>query len=199
MVQRIIYFLFLRQLIRLFRQRLPSSHVFYYRSPIHQNHYVLSFAFAFEKEDEVYQFAVAPPYSFSRLQSYLGVIENKYLGLFVRTELAKSLVNIVYVCNCSSSYNIPGFFISKEENLNYLRLIMLNAPIRQNKRMASGLSWFLSGLIRVSRQLRSFARVRPYKYNNELCNLNVHSFCRIFGVYIKQPSDCQHFAGEFYI
>lgn len=76
----------------LFRQRLPTSHVFYYRSPIHQNHYVLSFAFAFEKEDEVYQFAIAPPYSFSRLQSYLSVIETRYPGLFERSELAKSLV-----------------------------------------------------------------------------------------------------------
>lgn len=75
------------------RQRLPRQHVFYYRSPVHQNHYVLSFAFAFEKEDEVYQFAVAPPYSFSRLQSYLGVLETRFAGTFVRSELAKSLVD----------------------------------------------------------------------------------------------------------
>lgn len=74
------------------RQRLPRQHVFYYRSPVHQNHYVLSFAFAFEKEDEVYQFAVAPPYSFSRLQSYLTVMETRFAGTFVRSELTKTLV-----------------------------------------------------------------------------------------------------------
>lgn len=73
-------------------QRLPRHHVFYHRSPMHQNHYVLSFAFAFEKEDEVYQFAVAPPYSFSRLQAYLGVLEQRFAGKFVRSELTKTLV-----------------------------------------------------------------------------------------------------------
>lgn len=75
-----------------FRQRLPRTHVFYYRSPVHQNHYVLSFAFAFEKEDEVYQFAVAPPYSFSRLQSYLGVLDSIYPNTFERTVIGKTLV-----------------------------------------------------------------------------------------------------------
>lgn len=73
-------------------QRLPKNHVFYYRSPVHQNHYVLSFAFAFEKEDEVYQFAVAPPYSFSRLHAYLNAIENKYRDTFLRETIGKSLV-----------------------------------------------------------------------------------------------------------
>lgn len=71
---------------------MPRQNVFYYRSPVHQNHYVLSFAFAFEKEDEVYQFAVAPPYSFSRLQSYLTVMETRFAGTFVRSELTKTLV-----------------------------------------------------------------------------------------------------------
>lgn len=73
-------------------QRLPKNHVFYYRSPTHQNHYVLSFAFAFEKEDEVYQFAVAPPFSYSRLQAYLQALENKYRETFSRESIGKSLV-----------------------------------------------------------------------------------------------------------
>lgn len=78
-------------------QRLPRNHVFYYRSPVHQNHYVLSFAFAFEKEDEVYQFAAAPPYSFSRLQAYLGVMETKYPDQFQRTVIGNSLVRCISV------------------------------------------------------------------------------------------------------
>lgn len=59
-------------------QRLPKEHVFYYKSPIHKNHHVLSFAFFFDREDDVYQFALNYPYSYSRLQAYLSVIEQKF-------------------------------------------------------------------------------------------------------------------------
>ena len=45
---------------------MPSRHVFYYRSNNHNNNYVLSFAFCFDKEDEVYQFAMCQPFSYSR-------------------------------------------------------------------------------------------------------------------------------------
>lgn len=73
-------------------QRIPKSHVFYYKSIAHQNHYVLSFSFAFDKEDEVYQFALASPYSYSRLQSYLGVLQSKYPeNRFVRESIANSV------------------------------------------------------------------------------------------------------------
>ena len=82
-------------------QRMPSSHVFYHRSPAHSNSYVLrleseshhsahlswlwnpfslfywkslfcssddlfSFAFCFDKENEVYQFAMCQPFTYSR-------------------------------------------------------------------------------------------------------------------------------------
>lgn len=59
-------------------QRLPKEHVFYYKSPIHQNHHVLSFAFIFDREDDIYQFALTYPYSYSRLQAYLSVLEQKF-------------------------------------------------------------------------------------------------------------------------
>lgn len=55
---------------------------------------MLSFAFAFEKEDEIYQFAIAPPYSVSRLQAYLTAIEMRFPNKFVRTTLGQSLVSI---------------------------------------------------------------------------------------------------------
>lgn len=61
---------------------------------MHQNHYVLSFAFAFEKEDEIYQFAIAPPYSYSRLTAYLTALDTKYHGKFVKTTICRSLVNV---------------------------------------------------------------------------------------------------------
>ena len=37
------------------RERIPHKNVFYYRCPDHQKNYVLSFAFAFDREDDVYQ------------------------------------------------------------------------------------------------------------------------------------------------
>ncbi|XP_037946939.1 cytosolic carboxypeptidase 6-like isoform X2 [Teleopsis dalmanni] len=75
-------------------QRLPKKNVFYYRSILHQNQYVLSFAFSFDKEDDVYQFAAALPYSYSRLQSYLNVLDAKQTELrFKRSVMAKTLQN----------------------------------------------------------------------------------------------------------
>lgn len=75
-------------------QRVPKANVFYYKSAAHQNHYVLSFSFAFDKEDEVYQFALAPPYSYSRLQAYLDVLQTKYpSNRFTRESLTTTVQN----------------------------------------------------------------------------------------------------------
>ncbi|XP_063980792.1 cytosolic carboxypeptidase 6 isoform X2 [Diachasmimorpha longicaudata] len=52
-------------------QRIPRKHVFYYRSAQHQNHHVLTFAFNFDREDDVYQFALTYPYSYTRYQGHL--------------------------------------------------------------------------------------------------------------------------------
>lgn len=83
-------------MLKLYRQRIPKRHVFYHRSPVHQGHHVLSFAFGFDKEDEVFQFALAPPYSYSRLQTYLTVLEKKaaYLeDVFIREMIGSSVVS----------------------------------------------------------------------------------------------------------
>ena len=61
-------------------QRLPHNQVFYYRSIQHQDHYVLSFAFSFDREDELYQFALTYPYSFTRHLSHLDNLTNKYVS-----------------------------------------------------------------------------------------------------------------------
>ncbi|XP_068153107.1 cytosolic carboxypeptidase 6 [Drosophila tropicalis] len=76
-------------------QRLPKRQVFFYRSAMHQGHYVLSFAFIFDKEDDVYQFCLAWPYSYSRLQSYLNVIDARQGAekRFTRCVLVKTLQN----------------------------------------------------------------------------------------------------------
>ena len=54
------------------RQRIPSKSVFYYRCPDHGNNYVLSFAFAFDREGDIYyvskkHFAAQPNYYLHRL------------------------------------------------------------------------------------------------------------------------------------
>ena len=53
---------------------MQRQFVFYYRSPIHSDHFVLSFAFSFDREDERYSFALAQPYSLSRYNLYLEAI-----------------------------------------------------------------------------------------------------------------------------
>ncbi len=50
---------------------MPAEHVFYYRSPIHRDNFVLSFGFCFDLEDERYHFALSQPYSLSRLGAYV--------------------------------------------------------------------------------------------------------------------------------
>ena len=46
--------------------------MYYYRSPEHSHHCVLSFAFAFDAQDsEKYYFALSYPYSYSRCMSML--------------------------------------------------------------------------------------------------------------------------------
>lgn len=77
-------------------QRIPRENCFYYRSAAHQGHYVFSFAFAFDKEEEIYQFALGYPYSYSRLQTYLQILEQKYPGNFERFSLGNSIVSTYY-------------------------------------------------------------------------------------------------------
>lgn len=71
-------------------QRIPGRQVFYYKSAQHQNHHVLSFAFAFDREDEAYQFCLTYPYSYTR---YLGHLDNLALKYsWVRRENLSSSV-----------------------------------------------------------------------------------------------------------
>ena len=75
-------------------QRIPAKNVFYYRCPEHKKNYVMSFVFCFDIEDDVYQFAYAFPYSYTKLQNYLQILENRNLDYYERELLAMSVVNI---------------------------------------------------------------------------------------------------------
>uniref|UniRef100_A0A1B0CAC9 Peptidase M14 domain-containing protein n=1 Tax=Lutzomyia longipalpis TaxID=7200 RepID=A0A1B0CAC9_LUTLO len=137
-------------------QRLPKCDVFHYKSPIHQNNYVLSFAFAFDREDEVYQFALAPPYSYSRLQSYLSVLETKFPeNRFQRTTVCHSLQNRKLELLTIDHVEKPD----KVDSKNKLRVIFILARIHSGEPPASfvaqGLIEFLIGNHPIAQILRT--------------------------------------------
>lgn len=53
----------------------------------------MSFAFNFDNEDEVYQFAYCFPYSYTRLQNYLDNLEKKNYDFFTRELLCLTVVS----------------------------------------------------------------------------------------------------------
>ncbi|KAK1801200.1 hypothetical protein P4O66_022889 [Electrophorus voltai] len=80
-------------------QRLPSKNVYYYRCPDHRRNYVMSFAFCFDREDDVYQFAYCYPYTYSRLQHHLASLEHRNLEYLKREQLGLSVVSGCYNLN----------------------------------------------------------------------------------------------------
>lgn len=72
-------------------QRIPSKNVFYYRCPDHRKNYVMSFAFCFDKEDDIYQFAYSYPYTYTRLQKYLNQLDRIGMDYFQREEICLSV------------------------------------------------------------------------------------------------------------
>ena len=75
------------------RVRIPGKYVYYYRCPDHRKNYVMSFAFIFDREDEVYQFAYCYPYSYTRLQNYLDNLEKRNYDFFTRELLCLTVVS----------------------------------------------------------------------------------------------------------
>lgn len=55
----------------------------------------MSFAFCFDREDDVYQFAYCYPYTYSRLQHYLASLERRNLPYLQREQLGLSVVSWV--------------------------------------------------------------------------------------------------------
>ncbi|TRY98321.1 hypothetical protein DNTS_031704 [Danionella cerebrum] len=94
-------------------QRLPAKNVYYYRCPDHRRNYVMSFAFCFDREDDVYQFAYCYPYTYSRLQHYLSSLERRNLHYLQREQLGLSVV--VDHSHCLQS-RLASYQIIVEEN-----------------------------------------------------------------------------------
>eukprot|EP00039_Didymoeca_costata_P024826 m.11606 g.11606 ORF g.11606 m.11606 type:complete len:462 (+) comp4488_c0_seq2:346-1731(+) len=70
--------------------RLHSENVFYYKCPRRQRGYVMSFVFKFEKPEK-YEFAYSFPYTYSKLQRYLGRIERKRLPFCKRERVCPTI------------------------------------------------------------------------------------------------------------
>ncbi|KAG6450398.1 hypothetical protein O3G_MSEX006591 [Manduca sexta] len=70
--------------------RIPRRLIFSHRSLVHRGRKILSIAFAFDKEEDVYQFAAAAPYSYSRLQKYLNVWEKRAQSFAKRESIAQT-------------------------------------------------------------------------------------------------------------
>ncbi|KAK2179282.1 hypothetical protein NP493_500g02012 [Ridgeia piscesae] len=71
--------------------RITPKLVYYYRCPDHRKNYVMSFAFSFDRESDVYQFAYCYPYSYTRLQNYLDNLEKRNMDYFRRELLCLSV------------------------------------------------------------------------------------------------------------
>ncbi|XP_039342514.1 cytosolic carboxypeptidase 6 isoform X11 [Mauremys reevesii] len=72
-------------------QRLPPKNVYYYRCPDHRKNYVMSFAFCFDREDDIYQFAYCYPYTYTRLRHYLDNLQRRNMDYFYRELLGLSV------------------------------------------------------------------------------------------------------------
>lgn len=74
------------------RERLPTNQVFYHRSPYHGNRYILSLALNFDVEEDIYQLSLGYPYSFTKLQCYLDLIEERFPSIVRREVIGHSIV-----------------------------------------------------------------------------------------------------------
>ncbi|XP_022283652.1 BEN domain-containing protein 5 isoform X11 [Canis lupus familiaris] len=72
-------------------QRLPPKNVYYYRCPDHRKNYVMSFAFCFDREEDIYQFAYCYPYTYTRFQHYLDGLQKRNMDYFFREQLGQSV------------------------------------------------------------------------------------------------------------
>ncbi|XP_075991783.1 cytosolic carboxypeptidase 6-like [Anticarsia gemmatalis] len=71
-------------------QRLPRRLMFYHRSLVHRGRKILSIAFAFDREEDVYQFSAAASYSYSRLQKHLALWEKRAQAFATRESIAQT-------------------------------------------------------------------------------------------------------------
>ncbi|KOB66177.1 Cytosolic carboxypeptidase 6, partial [Operophtera brumata] len=74
------------------RVRIPRRLIFYHKSILHRGHKILSIAFAFDREEDIYSFTASAPYSYSRLQKHLTMWEKRADAFATRESIAQSTV-----------------------------------------------------------------------------------------------------------
>jgi len=72
-------------------QRVPGKNVFYYKCPDHRKNYVMSFAFQFDKETDVYEFAYCFPYNNARLTNWIKEQEARDIDYFYADVLCETV------------------------------------------------------------------------------------------------------------
>ncbi|CAI8010138.1 Cytosolic carboxypeptidase 6, partial [Geodia barretti] len=111
-------------------QRIPSKSVFYYRCPDHGNNYVLSFAFAFDREEDIYYFSYCYPYTYSRLQQYLERVDALNLPYWKRELLSQSVQQRrLDVVTISSPHNL--------QTDSHQRMVFITARVHPGETPAS--------------------------------------------------------------
>ncbi|KAF3819858.1 hypothetical protein GH733_015367 [Mirounga leonina] len=83
-----------KEMAKAARQRLPPKNVYYYRCPDHRKNYVMSFAFCFDREEDIYQFAYCYPYTYTRFQHYLDSLQKRNMDYFFREQLGQSMFHL---------------------------------------------------------------------------------------------------------
>uniref|UniRef100_A0A1I7XYQ8 Peptidase_M14 domain-containing protein n=1 Tax=Steinernema glaseri TaxID=37863 RepID=A0A1I7XYQ8_9BILA len=70
--------------------RIPVKNLYYYRSAAHGNRFILSFSHLFDDSHRV-EFAYCIPYTYTKLQQFLGNIESRNLSFFKRDLVCQSV------------------------------------------------------------------------------------------------------------
>ncbi|XP_065199439.1 cytosolic carboxypeptidase 6-like [Sycon ciliatum] len=70
--------------------RIPDDRAYYYQCPDHNDHYVLSVLFNFDRAEDTYWFAYCFPYTHSDLLRYLGELDDRKFPFYRRESLTKT-------------------------------------------------------------------------------------------------------------
>ncbi|KAM4872978.1 BEN domain-containing protein 5 isoform 1-T1 [Thomomys bottae] len=107
-------------------QRLPPKNVYYYRCPDHRKNYVMSFAFCFDREEDIYQFAYCYPYTYTRFQHYLDSLQKRNLDYFFREQLGQSVqqrqLDLLTITNPEDKSDLENSVMQKKIKIPKLSL-----------------------------------------------------------------------------